>query len=156
MANESRIYNYNFHDLWHNRLSQLISRREVHRRVDCHIATLYGGIWGLSWEELLPIFKKKFVIGKNVNWLEHKKNKSYFLTTERKRKNYTDDFIGALIVRKIENEKGFDGVWELLKAKRTKEEEEYFAALEKLTGITKKTYNKEVSKLIREEIRNEK
>ena len=46
VANESHIYSYNFHDLWHNRLSLLISRRDVHRRVDCHIATLYGGIWG--------------------------------------------------------------------------------------------------------------
>lgn len=154
VANEFRIYNYNFHDLWHNRLSQLISRSEVHRRVDCHIATLYGGIWGLSWDELFPLFKEKFVVGTNVDWLEHKKNKSHFLTTEHKRKNYTDDFIGALIVRKIEKEKGFDGVWELLMTKRTKKEEEYFTTLEKLTGITKKNYNKEVSKLIEKEIAN--
>ncbi len=38
-------------------------------------------------------------------------------------------------------EKGFDGVWELLMTKRTKEEQEYFSVLEKLTGITKENYN---------------
>lgn len=152
VVNESGLYDYSTHDLWHNRLGKVISRRKVHRRVDCHIATIYGGIWGLSWEELFPLFNEKFVVAKNVDWLEHKKNKSHFLTDGHK--NYTDDFVGALIVRKIEKEKGFDGVWELLMTKRTKEEEEYFSVLEKLTGITKKNYNKEAFKLIEEETNN--
>ncbi len=54
-------------------IKQVISRKKVNRRVDCQIATLYGGIWGLSWEELFPIFCEKFVTGKDVDWLEHKK-----------------------------------------------------------------------------------
>lgn len=153
VVNESGLYDYNIHDLWHNRLGRVISRREVHRRVDCHIATIYGGIWGLSWEELFPIFIEQFPVSKNVDWLEHKKNKSHFLTQDD-RKNYTDDFVGALIIRKIEKEKGFDGVWELLLTKRTKEEDEYFDVLERLTGITRKNYNKEAYKLIKEEINN--
>lgn len=147
----ARFYDFDPHDLWHNRLSQVISRRKVHRRVDCHIATSYGGIWGKSWAELFPIFKEKFVLGKEVDWLGHKKNSSHFITNGR-RKNYTDDFVGALIVRKIEEEKGFAGVWELLMTKRTKVETEYFAALEKLIGISKKNYNKEVFKLIEAEM----
>ncbi len=85
-----------------------------------------------------------------MDWLEHKKNSSHFLTDGHK--NYTDDFIGALIVKEIEKEKGFEGVWELLLTKRTKEEDEYFAAIESLIGISKKNYNSEVFKLIEEEM----
>ncbi|MEE9372587.1 MAG: hypothetical protein V3V00_05990 [Saprospiraceae bacterium] len=73
-------------------------------------------------------------------------NNSFFITKER-RKNYTDDFVGALIVKKIEDSIGVEGVWKLLMTKRTKGEEEYFSVLEKLTGITKANYNKETQKL---------
>ncbi|GAB5552600.1 MAG: hypothetical protein Sapg2KO_21910 [Saprospiraceae bacterium] len=151
VANEDRIYAYDLHDLWHNRLGQVISRREVHRRVDCHIATLYGGIWGITWPELFPMFTEKYVVKEHVDWLAHKQAKSHFITNG-KRKNYTDDFVGALLIKKIEQDKGFDGVWKLLMTKRTKEEEEYFSVLKELTGITKESYNKEVQKLITKEM----
>ena len=150
--NESGVNDYNLHDLWHNRLGQVISRRKLHRRVDCHIATLYGGIWVICWEELFSVFNEKFVVEDNVDWLEHKKNRSHFLTTEQKRKNYRDDFIGALLFKQIAKEKGFDGVWELLKTKRTKEEDEYFEMLDNLLGINKENFNTEVMKLIKKEM----
>ena len=145
-----KFYNYPEHDLWHFRLGQVISRREVHRRVDCHYGTLYGGLWGKSWEELFPLFSEEYVVGTNIDWLEHKKASSHFVINGRK--NYSDDFVGALLLKKIEKEKGFDGVWKLMKTKRTKDEAEYFATLEDLTGITKENYNKEVFKLIEEEM----
>ena len=151
LLTDTKFYNYPHHDIWHFRLSRVMSRREVHRRVDCHIATLYGGIWGISWDELFPMFTEKYFVGKNVDWLEHKENKTHFITQERRR-NYTDDFVGALLIKKIMQEKGFDGVWKLLKTKRTKDEKEYFSVLKELTGITKRNYNKEVTKLIVEEM----
>lgn len=153
LLSASKFYNYPHHDIWHFRLGRVISRREVHRRVDCHIATLYGGIWGISWEELFPMFTEKYATSKNVDWLEHKENKTHFITQER-RKNYTDDFIGALLIKKIMQEKGFEGVWQLLNTKRTNDEIEYFSVLEQLTGITKKNYNKEVTTLIEEEMKS--
>ncbi|MBX2817809.1 MAG: hypothetical protein KTR24_17520 [Saprospiraceae bacterium] len=153
VANEARVYDYNLHDLWHNRLGQVVSRRDVHRRVDCHIATLYGGLWGLSWEELFPMFSKRYVVESNVDWLDHKWKKSHFVT-QGGRKNYTDDFVGALLIRKIEREQNFEGVWKLLKTKRTKDEAEYFSVLESLVGITKDNYNLEVNVLIEEEMKN--
>ncbi len=148
---ESRIYNYNTHDLWHNRLRQVIPRKEVHRRVDCYIATLYGGIWELTWDELVPIIDEKYFISDEVDWLQQRRDMTHFVT-EQKRKVYTDDFVGALLVKKIEEEKGFDALWDLLKTKRSKSDEEYFAALEKLTGITQQSYNREVTKLVQEEM----
>lgn len=156
VLNDTSFYHFDQHDLWHNRLRQVISRKEVHRRVDCHIATLYGGLWGFSWEELFPLFYEKFVVNNKVDWLDHKKQNAHFTTNGMRgiRKNYTDDFIGALLIKKIEQEKGFDSVWKLLKTKRSKEEVEYFAVLEELTGISKKNYNKEVTKLIKNEMKN--
>ncbi|MEE9362731.1 MAG: hypothetical protein V3U92_09045 [Cellulophaga sp.] len=153
VANESRVFGYDLHDLWHNRLRRVIPRNEIHRYVDCYIATIYGGMWGESWENLFSEFCKKFVVGKNVNWLENKTDFESFIPING-HKVYVDDFVGALLIQKIEKEKGFEGVWELLNTKRTKIDEEFFQVLEKLTRITKKTYNKEVSKLIREEMRN--
>lgn len=145
VLNASRLYSFDPHDLWHNRLSQVMSRRKVNRNVDCNIAYLYGGSWGISWEELFTLFQEKFVSGEKVDWLEHRKNRSSFVAGGHK--NYTDDFVGALIVKKIESEKDFDAVMELLKAKG-----EYFVSLEKIAGITQKNYNKIASKLIKEEV----
>ena len=152
VLNAARFYNFDTHDLWHNRLNQVISRKKVHHRVNCQIAYLHGGSWGFSWEALFPMFSQKFVVGKQVDWLAHRKNKSHFLTDGHK--NYTDDFIGALLVKQIEKEKGFDGVWELLLTKRTAEDREYFTVLENLIGISKKNYNQEVTKLIEAEMDN--
>jgi len=152
VMNDNRFYNYPEHDLWHFRLSQVISRKEVHRRVDCHIATLYGGIWGIGWSELFPMFYGEFDTGNNVDWLKHKWESSHFITKER-RKNYTDDFIGALIIQEIELKIGFTGVWQLLKTKRSKEETEYFEVLDNLLGINKDNYNREVQKLIDAEMK---
>jgi len=148
------ILDYDLHDLWHNRLGRVVARKNIHRRVDCHIATLHGGIWGFTWEELFPLFYEKFASEKDVDWLDHKKKSAHFLTNGKRgeRKNYSDDFIGALLVKKIEKEKGFDAVWELLRTKRTKDEKEYFQVLEKLTGISELNYNEEVQKLVDHEM----
>jgi len=97
------------------------------------------------------MFMDNYVDGDNVDWLQLKNDKAHFITNGRRR-NYSDDFVGALLVRKIENEKGFDGVWEWLMTKRTKEEEEYFSVLNDLVGINKLNYNSEVTKLVKEEM----
>ena len=56
--------------------------------------------------------------------------------------------------QKIEKEKGFDGVWELLDSgPYDKAGEKYFATLEKLTGINKSNFNDKVWELINTEHR---
>lgn len=56
------------------------------------------------------------------------------------------------MVKKIEKEKGFAGVWELLNVGPSeKGNEKYYTTLKKLTGITKSNYNKEIWKLINAE-----
>ena len=149
VVNNSMLVEFDPHDLWHNRLSQVTSRRKVNHAVDEGIATLYGGSWGISWQEMFAEFQNQIQFDKHTDWLKLREQKSYFETPGHK--NPTEFMITALFVKKIETEIGFSAVMELLNAK---EEEAYFKILKKLTGITKNNYNKEVWKLVKEEIKN--
>jgi len=61
-----------------------------------------------------------------------------------------DFVINALLVNKIEKEKGFRAVLDLLRCGKKEEgNENYFRALEKITGISKLGFNKEVKEFIR-------
>jgi len=63
---------------------------------------------------------------------------------------YVPYFLNALIVQKIEKEKGFAPVMGLLGCgKREKGDENYFKVLEKITGITKADFNKSMWELIK-------
>ena len=53
--------NFDPHDLWHTRLSMVISRRAVDHSVDEGCAYLYGGSWGYTWDEILKAFKKGMI-----------------------------------------------------------------------------------------------
>lgn len=148
--NNSTFNEFDQHDLWHDRLSLLIARNLVNKTIDEGCAYIYGGSWGISWEEIFKIFKKEVANNKNANWLEIKENPIYFKTKEFK--NSADYIVNALLVQKIEKEKGFAGVWEFLNCgKLVKGNENYFKSLEKLTGITKANYNDKIWELINDE-----
>jgi hypothetical protein len=138
------------HDLFHDRLSLMIPRSSVNKPVDEGCAYLYGGSWGLTWGAIFKAFKTQIASNKNVNWVEIKENPVSFDTNGYP--NSADDIINALLVKKIEKERGFAGVWELLNVGAfEKGNEKYYRTLEKLTGITKANYNEKVWELIRNE-----
>jgi hypothetical protein len=138
------------HDLFHDRLSLIIPRSNVNKPVDEGCAYLYGGSWGLTWEEIFKAFKTQIANNKNVNWVEIKENPVSFVTNGYP--NSADDIVNALLVKKIEKEHGFAAVWELLNVGAfEKGNEKYYRTLEKLTGITKATYNETIGKLINNE-----
>lgn len=138
------------HDLWHERLGLVFSRTKVNRPVDEGCAYLYGGSWGLGWKEIFKAFKEQVATDTNRNWVEVKEKPVYFKTAAFN--NSADNIVNALIVQKIEKEKGFTGVWELLTIGAVeKGNEKYYQVLEKLTGITKATYNQKVWELINKE-----
>ena len=139
------------HDLWHDRLSLVISRSKVYKPVDEACAYLYGGSWGISWNKIFQIFKQKVASNKNIDWKEIKENPLNF--GESNAKHLMADYVvNALIVQKLEKEKGFNSVWELLTCgKWEKGNEAYYQALEKLTGITKADYNDKIWELITNE-----
>jgi hypothetical protein len=135
------------HDLWHDRLSLVIARSKLNRPVDEGCAYLYGGSWGLTWKDILKAFKEQTASNRNANWIEIKETPVYFKTNGFN--NSADFIVNALLVQKIEKEKGFAGVWELLNVGPfEKGNAKYYQTLEKLTGITKADYNDKIWELI--------
>jgi len=147
----SNFDNFDPHDLWHDRLSLVISRRKVNQPIDEGCAHLYGGCWGETWERILAVFHREIASDPNTDWLECKRASKTF-GEGYPRKFAVDHIANALLVKKIESEKGFEGVWEFLNCgPREKGDENYFRTLEKLTGITKATYNDKIWELVKNE-----
>ena len=139
---------FNAHDLWHERLHAVMDRAIINRPVDEGCAYLYGGSWNYTWNEALTKFKKYAADNPNADWL-----KLYTETTAYDpgdRPLITAYALNALIVQKIEREKGFASVLELLSCgPREKGDANYFRALEKLTGITQANFNTAMWALIK-------
>jgi hypothetical protein len=151
LGNDNASFNeFDPHDLWHDRLGLSVDRSKVNKPVDEGCAYLYGGSWGLSWKEIFKAFNEQIAHDKKTNWMEVKETPVYFKT--KTFNNSADYIVNALLVQKIEKEKGFNGVWELLNiGPFEKGNERYYVTLEKLTGITKATYNEKVWELINNE-----
>src|SRR6218665_892442 len=151
LGNRNSTFNeFDPHDLFHDRLSLVIPRSKVNKPVDEGCAYLYGGSWGMSWQEIFKNFKEQIAADKNTNWAEVKETPVYFKT--KGFSNSADDIVNALLVQKIEKEKGFAGVWELLNVGPfEKGNEKYYQTLGKLTGITKANYKEKVWELINNE-----
>ena len=148
--NNSTFESYDPHDLWHERLHYIISPTVINKAVDEGCAYLYGSSWGISWEQILKAFKDKVSSDKSTDWL--KTYEDFYNFGESKEKHLLVPYVlNALIVQKIEKEKGFNAVKEFLSCgKFQKGNENYFMALEKLTGITKSNFNDSIWKLIAE------
>ncbi|MCF8246790.1 MAG: hypothetical protein K9J37_07860 [Saprospiraceae bacterium] len=148
--NNSTFNDFDSHDLFHDRLSLVIPRSKVNKPVDEGCAYLYGGSWGMSWTEIFKAFKEQIASNKNTNWTEIKETPIYFKTGNYP--NSADYIVNALLVKKIEKEKGFEGVWELLNVGAfEKGNEKYYQTLEKLTGITKANYNEKIWEIVNNE-----
>lgn len=144
----SEFSKFDPHDLWHDRLSLVISRKLVYKPVDEAYAYLYGGSWGMSWKEILASFKEKVANNKSIDWKEIKE-KPYDFGESKEKHLMADYVVNALIIQKLENEKGFDAVWQLLNCgKWEKGNQKYYEILERLTGITINNYNEKVWQLI--------
>lgn len=148
--NNSTFNNFDPHDLFHDRLSLVIARSKVNKPVDEGCAYLYGGSWGFTWKEIFKAFKEQIAINKNTNWVEVKETPVFFKTGNFL--NQADYIVNALLVKKIEKEKGFAGVWDFLNVGPSeKGNEKYYKTLEKLTGIKKENYNEKIWELVKKE-----
>ncbi|PJJ09650.1 hypothetical protein CLU83_3016 [Flavobacterium sp. 1] len=137
------------HDLWHERTRNAIPKNTINKPVDEGCAYLYGGSWGISWPQILKIFKEKVASNPKSDWLSL--YDGFYNFGESKEKHLIVSYlINALIVEKIEKEKGFPAVIELLSCgKYEKGNDNYFKVLEKLTGINKVNFNDRVWALIK-------
>jgi hypothetical protein len=146
--NNASFNSFDPHDLWHDRLHNVISTSIINKPVDEGCAYLYGGSWEISWSEILKTFKEKVSSNSKTNWLATYED--FYDFGESKEKHLLVPYvINALIIEKLEKEKGFSAVIELLSCgKYQKGNENYYKTLEKLTGITKSNYNEKVWELI--------
>jgi hypothetical protein len=139
---------FDAHDLWHERLRLVMKSDIINRPVDEGCAYLYGGSWGYTWQEIITKFKKYASENPNADWITLYTDNKIFDGKEKPM--YVPYFLNALIAQKIEKEKGFASVMELLGCgKREKGDENYFKALEKITGIPKANFNNAISELIK-------
>jgi hypothetical protein len=136
------------HDLFHDRLRTVLSPDVINRPVDEGAAYLYGGSWGFTWPQILTKFNTYVSQTPNADWLTLYTDGTNFNNEAKILKiSYV---INALIIQKLEKEKGFPAVMELLGCgKKEKGDENYFKALERLTGITKADYNVKIGALIK-------
>lgn len=150
-SNSETFNNFDPHDLWHDRLSLVISRQKVNKPIDEGCAYLYGGSWGMSWKEIFNKFKTKVSSDKKMDWLSNYGKFDNFGNNQATHL-MSEYVLNALFVKKIEAEKGFEGVWEFLNCgPYEKTNENYFKNLEKLTGISKTNFNEKVWELINKE-----
>lgn len=152
LGNKNQSFeNFDAHDLWHDRLARVVPRKEVNKPVDEGCAYLYAGSWGLSWETILKQFLVDVASDKKADWKFYKENKKNF-AREGQNHLMVDYVVNALLVQKIEQEKGFSGVWQLLNCGPfEKGNKKYYTILNEVIGINEGNYNKEVRKLILEE-----
>lgn len=137
------------HDLWHSRLHNVVSTSIINKPVDEGTAYLYGGSWGLTWQQILDKFKTYAAANPNADWLALYNEGKNFDEGAKFPLNI-DYTINALMVKKIEKERGFSSVIELLSCgKYQKDNENYFIALEKITGINKADFSANVWTLIK-------
>jgi hypothetical protein len=137
------------HDLWHDRLHMVMDRKIINRPVDEGCADLFGGSWGTSWKEIVAMFKKYAADHPDADWA-----KLYIDNTKLRDDDkpiYICYAINALIVQKLDKEKGFAPVMELLSSgPRVAGDDNYFKALEKVSGISRADFNKVVGELVRQ------
>ena len=148
-AYTSRFNPFDPHDLWHARLHNVVSTTSINRPVDEGTAYLYGGSWGLNWTEILKRFKEYATAHPDADWLVLY-NESKNFDPHSKFPLNVDFAINALLVQKIETTRGFPAVLELVCCgKKQENNSNYFAALEKITGIQQAQFNAAVWELIR-------
>jgi hypothetical protein len=142
-------YKFDPHDLWHDRLRTVLTNEVINRPMDEGCAYLYGGSWGLSWQEVFAGFKAYAAAHPDADWKNLYQSSVNYTNGDKPLKiSYA---INALIVRAVEKEKGFAPVMALLSCgKKEKGDVNYFRVLEKTTGVNQTNFNSYVWKLIRQ------
>jgi hypothetical protein len=141
---------FDHHDLWHDRLHAVIPVSTINRPIDEACAYLYGGSWGLSWEEVFRQFKT--YMGSNHDWLTAFAANANFAQPNQNHL-FVSYVITALLVKKIEMEKGFPAVLQFLTCgKYQRDNANYFQALDTIIGINRSNFNATVEQLVESQL----
>ena len=136
------------HDLFHWRAVKSIPRETYNHYMVCGGAYIYGGSWGISWDEIKRMFKTKMLDNTKKDWLKLYIER-YNFGESREKHLLVTQFINALIIEKTQKEKGFSAVIKLLSSgSYRKNKEQFFDKLNKITGINENNFNEKVEELL--------
>jgi hypothetical protein len=152
-SNNSNFNVFDPHDLFHERAGIVISPSQVNRSMVCGTAYIYGGSWGMSWNDISKRFKETIGLNSNSDWLKLYSEGYNFGESQEKHLLVTQ-YVNALIVKDIDKKQEFSKAIELLSSGNFKlNPDNFFKILEENTGINKSNFNEKVQKLITEEIK---
>jgi len=138
---------FDAHDLFHWCAAKAVNSETYNHYMVCAGGYVYGGSWGLSWDEIKEKFKTKMLNSSETDWLKLYVERYNFGDSQSKHLLVTQ-FINALIIEQIEKEKGFSGVMELLNSGNfRKDRVSFFKELDRITGINESNFNTEVKQL---------
>lgn len=146
--------NFSFGSLWKARITDKYPFKNLYIPVLEGYSYINDGNPFYRWEQILIHFRSSFPVSQKTDWLSLYGSKENFSLPSTPL--YFEDFINALIIKRIEKERGLSGVLELLTCGKFDNENQnnYFKTLEKVSGITKTTFNESIDKLIEQEILN--
>ncbi|MDD5361178.1 MAG: hypothetical protein PHN88_03540 [Ignavibacteria bacterium] len=149
-SNDSEFRAYDPHDLFHDRARIVIPADKYNHYMVCGCAYLYGGSWGIKWQQIVSMFNEKMTSDPDADWLKLY-TEGYNFGESKEKHLLVTQYINALILRKTEREKGNLGVMDLLSSgNQKKDPETFFKILEKVTGINKTNFNEKVWELIKD------
>jgi hypothetical protein len=140
------------HDMWHGELHKTVSRTIINRPVDEGMAYLYGGSWiTYSWKDILKMMEDYKAAHPGADWLALYKEGTNLLPPPKIIKiSYA---INALVVERLEKEKGFAASLPILCCGPKEEgDANYFAALERTTGVEEAGFNAYIDGLLRDSL----
>ena len=117
------------------------------------MAYLYGGSWRVySWDDVLRLFRDYAAAHPDADWLALYKNGTPMVSTPWPL--YIGYVINALIVQRIEKEKGFAAALPLVTCgAKQAGDANYFTALKQVTGVDEAGFNGYVAGLLKGAVR---
>jgi hypothetical protein len=143
----SSFLDFDPHDLWHERLRIFMPADSTYKPVDEGCAYLFGGSWGITWEDIYTRFKT-FANEKGIDLLTiYEKNENF--NTPGGLPLNTGYVINAVIIKEILSTHDFSKVLILLRSSnKGGDNATFFANLELITGINKTNFNEKIKELL--------
>jgi hypothetical protein len=136
------------HDWWHDRLHRVVARAMIYRPMDEGMAYLYGGSWGYTWNDVLRMIEDYAAAHPDADWLALYKNGATLVASPFP--IYVGYAINALIVQRLEKEKGFAAALPLVACgPKQAGDANYFAALKQVVGVDETGFNVYVAGLLK-------
>lgn len=138
------------HDTWHFRLHRVVSPRVINRPVDEGSAYLYGGSWQIyGWGDILGLLKAYAREHPGADWLGLYKEGANLVPPPKVVKiSYA---INGLIVQQLDKAGRWPAVVELMCCGQQQPgDSNYFAALNRVTGVDEAGFNSYVNRLVKD------